>query len=418
MKTKPRSTNGPSGIAGKRDDVLGVHFARFQAQLEGLGYSRHTVTEYGRRIAALVALMRKRRIALAELTEENATEVITNPSWRPYRRKYASFIVTKFVRFLAEQGVIAPVTPPASEDDGRTLLRRDYEVYLRQQRGLSESTIESCWRIADHFLVFRFGDKIGDLSATTPADIAGFLHHLHCRKRPYRVKTNSTHLRQFFRYLFRGGRTKMNLALSIPSVAQRYGSRLRRHLTPEQVETVLAAVRSDTPTGRRNYAMMLLLARLGLRAPEVIAMQMDDVDWRAGEIIVRGKGQRHDRVPLPPDVGKAMAEYIRLDRVTTSRAIFVTEHAPHHPFKDGQVLNTVLKDAFAKTGVKPPAPYVGSHVLRHSLAINLVQRGASLDEIGDMLRHRSRASTMIYAKLDVAGLRSIARPWPVTGGVK
>ena len=163
---------------------------------------------------------------------------------------------------------------------------------------------------------------------------------------------------------------------------------------------------------------MLLLARLGLRAQEVIALQLEDLDWRAGELMVRGKGQRHDRVPLPKDVGEALADYIRLDRVTTSRALFVTDRAPHRPFKDGQMVNAVLKDAFAKTGLKPPVPYVGSHVLRHSLAVNLVQRGASLDEIGDLLRHRSRVSTMIYAKLDVAGLRSIAQPWPVSGGAQ
>jgi len=162
----------------------------------------------------------------------------------------------------------------------------------------------------------------------------------------------------------------------------------------------------------------LLLARLGLRAPEVVAMQLDDIDWRSGEIIVRGKGNRYDRVPLPPDVGEALADYIRLDRTTTSRSLFVTERPPHRPFKDGQILNHILKDAFARTGLTPPAPYVGSQILRHSLATNLVQRGASLEEIGDMLRHRSRASTMIYAKLDIDGLRSIAQPWPVAGGAK
>ena len=126
----------------------------------------------------------------------------------------------------------------------------------------------------------------------------------------------------------------------------------------------------------------------------------------------------HDRVPLPPDVGEAIADYIRQDRVSTSRALFVTARAPHRPFKDGQVLNAILKEAFARAGLTPPCPYVGSHVLRHSLATNLVRQGASLDEVGDMLRHRSRASTMIYAKLDIEGLRSIAQPWPVAGGAQ
>jgi site-specific recombinase XerD len=225
-------------------------------------------------------------------------------------------------------------------------------------------------------------------------------------------------LRKFFQYLFQAGKIATNLAMGIPSVAQRYGARLPRHLTAEQVETLLAAVRSDTSRGRRNYAMVLLLARLGLRAQEVIALQLDDVDWRAGELLVRGKGQRHDRVPLPPDVGEALANYIRSDRVSTSRVLFVTDRAPHRPFKGGQILNAVLEGAFAKTGLKPPVRYLGSHILRHSLAVHLVQRGASLEEIADLLRHRSWASTMIYAKLDVAGLRSIGQPWPGTGGAR
>jgi len=187
---------------------------------------------------------------------------------------------------------------------------------------------------------------------------------------------------------------------------------------PEQVNILLGAIRTEAPRGRRNYAMVLLLARLGLRPPEVIAMQIDDIDWRSGEIIVRGKGARHDRLPLPPDVGEALAGYIRFDRITTSRALFVTEQPPNRPFKNGQVLNDILKDAFARTGLAPPTPYVGAHILRHSLATNLVRCGASLEEISDTLRHRSRASTMLYARLDIDGLRSIALPWPVAGGAE
>ena len=297
-------------------------------------------------------------------------------------------------------------------------LRRDYEAYLRRQRGLSERTIYHSWRLADRFLEFRFGEEVGDLAQISAADIASFLQHLTTRTPPLRDKTPSSHLRNFFRYLFQAGKTTTDLASGIPSVAQRYGARLPRHLTPEQVDLLLGAVRADTPRGRRNYAMILLLARLGLRPPEVVAMQIDDIDWRSGEILVRGKGDRHDRVPLLPDVGEALADYIRLDRVTTSRALFVTERPPHRPFAGSQMLNAILRDAFARTGLKPPAPYVGSHILRHSLATNLVRRGASLEEISDMLRHRSRSTTMLYARLDIDGLRSIAQPWPDAGGAE
>ncbi|MFN7114466.1 MAG: tyrosine-type recombinase/integrase [Alphaproteobacteria bacterium] len=305
-----------------------------------------------------------------------------------------------------------------NEATTRAELRWDYEKYLRRHRGLTERTILRNWQCADRFLRFRFGNGPIKLGQIKQPDIVAFLQHLTAGKTEFRDKSPSALLRNLFRYLFQDGKTEKNLALGIPSVAHRYGARLPRHLTPAQVETLLEAVRTDGAAGRRDYAMVLLLARLGLRAHEVIAMQLDDVDWRAGEIIVRGKGNRHDRLPLPPDVGKAIADYIKLERVSSSRTLFVTARSPHRPFRDGQILNLILRAAFARTGLKPPVPYVGSHILRHSLAANLARGGASLEEIADMLRHHSRASTMIYARLDIDGLRSIAQPWPVAGGAE
>jgi integrase/recombinase XerD len=295
-------------------------------------------------------------------------------------------------------------------------LRLEYEDYLRVQRGLSEKSIYDCWRFADRFLDFRFKNKRPDLSKITPVDIVRFMQHLISRGRPFRDKTPPTHLRNFFQFLFRSGLTSVNLAPSVPRIAHRHASELPRYLMPEQVEAVISAVKADTALGRRNYAMVLLMARLGLRAREVVAIQIDDIDWRAGELLVRGKGGLHDRLPLPKDVGEALTNYIRQDRVTTSRALFVWRRAPHPPFIDSQVINDVLRKAFENTGSEPPTRYVGSHILRHSLATNMVRRGASLAEIGEVLRHRARSSTMIYAKLDVDGLRSIAREWPVMAG--
>jgi integrase/recombinase XerD len=298
-------------------------------------------------------------------------------------------------------------------------LKWDYQRYLRSQRGLTETTISRNWNIVDRFLRFTFGDDSPlNLGAITQSDIAEFLQHLRAREQPLRDKNPSTHLRNFFRYLFKTANTDKNLALGVPSVAHRYGTRLPRHLTPEQVKTLIEAVSSEGPSSRRNLAMILLQARLGLRATEVVAIRIEDINWRSGEMTVRGKGKRHDRVPLPTDVGKAIADYIKLDRKSTSRVLFVTERPPHRPFTNAQILNLILRDAFKKTGLKPPAPYIGSHILRHSLATNLVRHGASLEEVADMLRHRSRASTLIYARLDVDGLRSVAQSWPVAGGAE
>jgi integrase/recombinase XerD len=394
-------------------DVLNEQLEKFLKRLESQDYAPSGVAGYRLRLSEFCAEVKVRGIPLEQLDENRALELLGAVK-QPSRLTHARFMVRNFVRFLVEQGVVK--LPP--DNSARTCLKRDYEQYLRRQRGLSAATIFHAWRIADRFLQFRFGEEIGDISEITANDIVSFMQEVR-KNRPLRDKTHSSHLRSFFRYLFKIGRTKVNLAVGIPSVAQRYAPRLPRHLATEEIESLLAAVKAETTTGRRNHAMVLLIARLGLRAAEVVKIQLEDVDWRAGELLVRGKGQLHDRLPLPPDVGEALAEYVRLDRrSSSSRALFVKKRPPHVAFKDGQVLNNILRRAYGRTGLKPPAPYVGSHILRHSLATALVRRGASLEEIGDMLRHRSRASTMIYAKLDVDGLRTIAQPWPVAGDAK
>ena len=411
----PPQTASESPKAGS---VLGDYPRQFRAYLKSRNYRPETSVYYVRAVTVLGELMQKHNVPLEALTQEQAAGLISDAQGSVSKRKMSVYIVKHFVRFLASQGVKVPETEPTLVDISRQKLRQDYESYLRHDRGLSEKTIRSPWCFIARFLKFRFGDEMEDFSKVTPIDIAEFMQTLHSSEKPYRVKTTSTYLRWFFQFLFRAGKTKTNLSLRILSVAQRFGQRLPRHLLPEQVEALLAAVRYDTPLGRRNYAMLLLLARLGLRAPEVVAMQLEDVDWRAGEIIVRGKGKLYDRVPLPQDVGEALAAYIKQDRVSTSRFLFVSERAPHAGFRCSETINYILQDAFAKTGLKPPTPYVGTHILRHSLATNLVQRGASLDEIANVMRHRSLATTMNYAKLDIEGLRSIALPWPVEGGVK
>lgn len=399
-------------------ESLDGYLTQFEKLLESQHYSADSLFQYKRCIKALGDQMASFNVDLNELDVDKAAELISKSAYRPNRDKHNRFIVKSFVNFLTVLGVAKSPLDAAPDNTTRGRLKSEYEAHLKYQRGLSERTIFHSWRLADRFMAFRFGNEVGDLSQITASDIVAFLQAQVTRKQPLRDKTLSSHLRNFFRFLFQSGKTPSNLALGIPSIAQRYEKRLPRHLTNDELDMLIKAVRADANSGRRNYAMVLLVARLGLRAPEVIAMQIDDIDWRSGEIVVRGKGKRHDRVPLPPDVGEAIADYIKGERRTATRALFVTGRSPHVPFKDGQVLNCILRNAFAKTDLKPPTPYVGSHILRHSLATNLVQRGATLEEISDMLRHRSRASTMIYAKLDIDGLRSIAQPWPIVGGAK
>jgi integrase/recombinase XerD len=333
---------------------------------------------------------------------------------RANKHVYKRFCLDRFIESLVEAGVAERPEPPLRAATTLNRLSAEFETYLRTQRGLAEKTIYNSLRFLDRFMTFRFGAKLGHLDDITPADIVAFLREVMSRKTPYRDKTPSTHLRNLFCFLFWSGKTKCDLAASLPRVATPHASfLLPRSLNPEEIERLVDATWSADAVGRRNYAMMLLLARLGLRAAEVIAIQLDDIDWRSGTVLIRGKGKRHDRMPLPEDAGKAIVDYIRNGRRGTSRTLFVSNKVPFRPFVNATILNMVLRAAFKETGLEQPQKYVGSHLLRHSLATAMLRKGASLDEIGDVLRHRSRAST---ARHDIEGLRSIACDWPIEGG--
>lgn len=296
----------------------------------------------------------------------------------------------------------------------RETLKAEYKIYLSRQRGLTDKTIYQYCRFVDRFMDFRFKNHPDDPSKITAQDIADFLMLLTDRTPPLRDRSVSSNLRSFFRFLFQSEKIETNLALGIPSVSQNYARRIPYHLTPDQVEILLKAVRnlSTSKCKKRNYAMVLLMARLGLRSIEVIAIQLEDINWHSGEILIRGKGGRHDKVPLLPDIGEAIADYIQHERNGKSCILFVGNPAPHVPFLSAAILNSILKQALDTTDIPRPKQYTISHILRHSLATNLVQHGATLEEISDTLRHRSRATTLLYARQDIDGLRTIAQSWP------
>lgn len=184
---------------------------------------------------------------------------------------------------------------------------------------------------------------------------------------------------------------------------------------PCRNERLLKACDRSTPIGRRDYAILLLLARLGLRAGEVMALQIDDLNWRASEILVRGKGLFHDRLPLPREVGEALTRYLLRDRpVCPTRRLFVCMRAPRRPLGGPATMTTIVRRALVRADLHPFLK--GPHLLRHSLATSLLRTGATMGEIGEVLRHRFSHSTEIYAKVDFKGLRSLAHPWPIGGG--
>jgi site-specific recombinase XerD len=211
--------------------------------------------------------------------------------------------------------------------------------------------------------------------------------------------------------------TRTDLSLAVPTVRQWRLASVPRHLSALDVERLLHSCDRSSATGRRDHAILLLLARLGVRASEVLALEIEDLHWRSGEVIIRGKGLVRDRLPLFPEVGKAIALYLKKDRPpASSRRVFLCRRAPHRGLGHPSTVSTIVARALARAGLASATR--GAHLLRHSLATAMVRRGASLAEIGQVLRHRSPNTTEIYAKLDFEALRDVAMPWPMTRGAR
>jgi site-specific recombinase XerD len=319
----------------------------------------------------------------------------------------------QLIEQLRGAGVVPLRVPTRDDSLAATLLAR-YEEHLRRERALAPSTIAAYRYFVRKFLVERLDDsEVLDI-LKAPAIRDFLLAHVRSLS-PRRAQTLANSLRSFLRFLFSRGETAVDLSFAVPTVRQWRLSGVPRHLPAQDVERLLRSCDVTTATGRRDHAILLLLARLGLRAGEVLALELDDLDWQEGEIAVRGKGLARDLLPLFPDVGAAIALYLRKDRPPgRSRRLFMCMKAPHRGFSNSRSITTIVERAFARAGLHPAAR--GAHTLRHSLATEMLRRGASLREIGEVLRHRSAKTTEIYAKLDFGALREVALPWPLVGG--
>jgi site-specific recombinase XerD len=401
-------------VQSLKGGLFGPHLESFVAGLCRLGFARPTVQERLRLLHDLERWLRRQRLALNDLHEQAVSRFIEGRRRKGRTGKGDARAARDFLQHLRETGAV-PVPEPAADDSPLATLRRQYESHLTKERGLAPVTVAEYWHFARRLLVERFGDssiRVGDL---TPDDISDFLLRQTQSGGPGVAKVMVTALRSFFRFLFLHGRTETDLAGAVPTVPAWRLTGVPKYLTPEEVERVVRSCDRDTLVARRDHAIILLLARLGLRAGEVVALCLEDVDWRAGELRVRGKGGQHDRLPLPVDVGEALARYLRHHRPPcVARQLFVRIKAPHQGFAHPSTVSTIVCHALARAGLSPDKR--GAHVLRHSLATGMLRSGASLDEIGEVLRHRAANTTEIYAKVDVQGLRSLAPPWPTEGG--
>ena len=395
----PSATKGVGWLAPHRDTFL--------TELGRLGYAAKTIRHYQRAIDGFCARVEARGLDAGEI----GIELPAGPEWKGY--------IARFIEHLIDAGVMAPPSPsvppaPGSLDE----LSLAYGDWLRRQRGLSAKTISTRQSVLRRFLTFRFGTAPGDLNAIAREDVVSFLDSSETATGRAGLDYKATCLRSVFGFLFATGRIQHDLTLCVPRVVKRGSGTQTRHLEPDEIRRLVDAVRSNDGIGRRDHAMLLLMARLGLRAQEVIAIRLEDLDWRAGGILIRGKGGQHDRMPLPVDVGEAIAAYLQDGRAGGERHLFVTAKAPHRPFASSLAVRRILRKAFARSGLKPPRGEVRTHLLRHSLAVGMLGKGASLDEVGDVLRHRESTTTTIYARYDIETLRPLARLWPVRGEVR
>jgi integrase/recombinase XerD len=310
------------------------------------------------------------------------------------------------LEYLREIGVAPMPTPPVL-DGPLEVVVGDYRRYLLQERGLAERSVVEYERVARVFLEQRERADGLALDRMSAADVSGFLARECPRRSVPGARTLVAGLRPLLRYLHVAGLIGAPLQWVVPGVADQRDRSLPRGLEPAVVEGLLASCDRQRTVGRRDYAILLLLVRLGLRAGEVAAIGLDDVDWRRGEILIRGKRNRRDRLPLPVDVGEALASYLRRRPRDESRALFLRVIAPAGPLRSSTVRG-VVHDACVRAGVPP----VGAHRLRHTAATGMLREGASLPQIAQVLRHREIDTTARYAKVDRIRLRALAQPWP------
>jgi site-specific recombinase XerD len=330
---------------------------------------------------------------------------------------YVNYVTTRALAALLEYlrgvGVVPPAVEPAlSEVEG---LLGCYRAWLCSERGLAAVTARNYADMVRPFVASRLNTAGElDLRSLSAGDVLAFVLAQCPHRRPGSAKLLVTALRSLLGYLHVEGVIARPLAPVVPSVAGWRLAGLPRGLAAEQVTALLASCDRDTSVGARDFAVLKLLIRLGVRRGEVAALTLDDIDWRCGEIVVRGKGSRSERLPLAADVGDALADYLRRARPGTAegRIVFVRVKAPHRALTPAGVSQVVIA-----AGNRAGLGRVNAHRLRHTTATELLRSGAPLVEIGQLLRHRSQQTTAIYAKVDRERLRALARPWPSLGGV-
>jgi site-specific recombinase XerD len=397
----------PRTIAALRDGPLASPLEAYAQRLHEDGYATHSGFVQLRLLGCFNRWLDRKGLTSEDVDPATIEQYLRGRTQSRKLRKGDSAALFRLLTMLRpdRSGVNAP--PPTPVDVALGL----FQQYLRQERSLSEATVINYTPVARHSC-----RSVSQGSRTLSTDHRG---------RHHRVRSTAGHPDLLQTRAAGGDCAAVLSALPVPSRhrSRRLGG-VRSHPSPlgrfPKCQDFLPESRSKrsldscdrgTAIGRRDYALLLLLARLGLRAGEVVALTLDDLDWETGLVTVRGKGKRVAQMPLLPEVGTAIADYLSTGRPPcSSRRVFIRAKAPLTGFANSVAICSLVDTAMARAGVE--SEYRGSHVFRHSLATGMINQGASLDEIGDLLRHQRPDTTRIYAKVDLVSLRSIALPWP------
>ena len=396
-----------SGTQRRKPGRMGVHIEPFRERLLAVGYTPATTRgllmvmgQFGRWIDANLADDEK----LAERHVELFVESLRSRSVQRVPRLRST---DRLVAYLREAGVFEPqpVVPLTLVEN----VLAEFRSWMSDERGLAAGTVLRYENTARRFLKERHavdGDRF--ITGLVAVDVTRFLVVECGRVSAGSAKGRVAELRALLRFLFLSGLTSRSLAVAIPPVAGWHGTTIPKTITPAKVNDLIDSCDLTTATGVRDAAILLLVARLGLRSVEVVNIEMSDIDWRAGELVVRGKGRRQDRLPLPHEVGEAVSRYLVDARpASKSRRVFLSAKAPIEPILPARV-NDITRRACARVGIGR----VGAHRLRHTLAAELLRKGSTIVEVSQVLRHRDLATTAIYAKVDLDTLRKVAQQWP------
>jgi site-specific recombinase XerD len=324
----------------------------------------------------------------------------------------ARITLQRLLGVLREAGVAPPAERSPVPRTAVHGLTDRYRCHLLDDHGLAESTVANYTWHVQKFLTEQFGTGAVSLIGLQAQDATRFIQQTARDHSARHAQLRVAALRSFFRFLHCQGELETDLAPALPKVANWALSSLPKYIAAEAVQRVLDQCDRQTAVGRRTYAVLLLLARLGLRGGEVLRLNLEDIDWHHARIIIRAsKGPSWTQLPLTPEVGEAIARYLRQDRPRGDcRRVFLRARAPHVGLSDTQAITSLVRRALKKAGVESARK--GAHLLRHSLATDLLRQGASLHEIGELLRHRSPNSTAVYAKVELTALRPLAPAWP------